>query len=91
MGAMSPELRHLVGRRMRMMRELSGATIAEMAQAMGISTTKLAYIENGRSEPTLTELLAFCSLLDIPLAFIAGQSDTVPIPLPWTSETGYMT
>lgn len=83
---MEADLLALVGRRMRMMRELAGATKHEMAEALGIHVSRLTRIEDGKIEPSFAEFSKFCALLDVPPAFLMGRTDLVPVPLPWTSE-----
>lgn len=84
---MEPDILALIGRRIRMMRELAGATKHEMAAALGIPLVRLTRIENGKQEMTVGELSKFCALLDVPPGFILGRTDLVPVPLLWTSES----
>jgi len=56
-----------VGRRVRHVRQEAGRTLGDVAAAIGISTSALSLIENGKREPRLSVISALAQELDTPL------------------------
>jgi transcriptional regulator with XRE-family HTH domain len=61
-----------VGPRLRALRQASGATLAQLAAATGISTSTLSRLESGRRRPTLELLLPLARAHQVPLDELVG-------------------
>ncbi|RNI24302.1 helix-turn-helix transcriptional regulator [Flexivirga caeni] len=57
-----------VGRRVRHVRQAAGRTLGDVAAAVGMSTSALSLIENGKREPRLSVISALAQELQTPLA-----------------------
>lgn len=57
----------VIGARIRQLREARGRSLAEVAQRTGLSPAQLEAVENGKKDPTFTELDKIAASLDIPL------------------------
>lgn len=57
-----------VGRRVRHVRQEAGRTLGDVAEAVGMSTSALSLIENGKREPRLSVISALAAELDTPLS-----------------------
>jgi len=57
-----------VGRRVRHVRQEAGRTLGDVAAAIGMSTSALSLIENGKREPRLSVISALAQELKTPLA-----------------------
>jgi transcriptional regulator with XRE-family HTH domain len=66
-----PELR-AVGPRLRSLRRLRGATLAELSEVTGISVSTLSRLESGGRKPTLELLLALARAYQVPLDELVG-------------------
>ena len=62
-----PSLNGFVGMQMRERRKRLGMTIAEMAQATGLSTSNLSKIEIGTVSPSLQSLAAIAQAISVPV------------------------
>ncbi|TWE13138.1 helix-turn-helix transcriptional regulator [Rudaeicoccus suwonensis] len=56
-----------IGRRLRHVRQESGRTLGDVADAIGLSASALSLIENGKREPRLSVLTALAGALGVPL------------------------
>ncbi|WP_316528157.1 helix-turn-helix domain-containing protein [Kitasatospora brasiliensis] len=66
-----------MGRRLRIVRERRGVTLAEVSRATGISPSTLSRIETGRRKPTLEVVLRLAKEYGVALDELAG---TAPAP-----------
>ncbi|TWP35583.1 helix-turn-helix domain-containing protein [Leekyejoonella antrihumi] len=57
----------MIGRRLRHVRQESGRTLGDVAEAIGMSASALSLIENGKREPRLSVLSLLAEVLDTPL------------------------
>ena len=65
-----------IGREVRASRRHRGLTVAELAQATGLSIGMLSKIENGLTSPSLTTLQTLANALSVPLtAFFRGYEE----------------
>ena len=65
-----------IGREARALRRRKGLTVAELAQAAGLSIGMLSKIENGLTSPSLTTLQTLAHALSVPLtAFFRGYEE----------------
>ena len=65
-----------IGREVRAGRRHRGLTVADLAQATGLSIGMLSKIENGLTSPSLTTLQALANALSVPLtAFFRGYEE----------------
>ena len=65
-----------IGRELRAFRRQRNLTVAELAQATGLSIGMLSKIENGLTSPSLTTLQALANALGVPLtAFFRGYEE----------------
>ena len=74
-------IRAIVGKNLREIRNLRGITQAELASAAGISSKSISDIECGRTYPSPENLEALCKVLDrAPADFFltSGQKDVSP-------------
>lgn len=58
----------MIGRRLRHVRQESGRTLTDVADAIGMSPSALSLIENGKREPRLSVLSALAGALDTQLS-----------------------
>lgn len=67
----------MVGEYIRTLRASAGMTQRQLAEAVGISSSMLSYIEAGRREPTIRLLRAISRTLQIPTAalFVVALED----------------
>lgn len=56
-----------IGRQVRLLRRGKGLTIAQLAQAMGLSPGMLSKLENGQTAPSLTTLQTLSQTLQVPI------------------------
>jgi len=61
-----------VGPRLRALRQQSGATLAELSTATGISVSTLSRLESGQRRPTLELLLPLARVHQVPLDELVG-------------------
>ena len=66
-----------VGPRLRRVREERGATLAQLAEATGISTSTLSRLENGQRRPSLELLLPIAQAHQVSLDELVGAPDAV--------------
>ena len=65
-----------VGPRLRLLRQRSGATLAELSATTGISVSTLSRLESGRRKPTLELLLPLSRVHRVPLDELVGAPST---------------
>jgi transcriptional regulator with XRE-family HTH domain len=65
-----------VGPRLRTLRQFRAVTLAELAEATGISTSTLSRLENGRLRPTLEQLLPLARTHGVTLDELVGAPPT---------------
>jgi transcriptional regulator with XRE-family HTH domain len=65
-----------VGPRLRVLRQQSGATLAELSAATGISVSTLSRLESGQRKPTLELLLPLSRVHRVPLDELVGAPPT---------------
>ena len=68
-------LESLVGAQVRALRLALGMTIADLAQAAGLSPGMLSKVENGQTSPSLGTLSALAGALNMPLASFFTKFD----------------
>ena len=68
-----PLWRHVLGRRLRSLRERQGRTLTEVAARAGISPQYLSEIERGRKEPSSEMIAAVAGALGTTLVDLSGQ------------------
>jgi transcriptional regulator with XRE-family HTH domain len=68
-----PLWRHVLGRRLRTLRERQGRTLVEVAGRAGISPQYLSEIERGRKEPSSEMIAAVGGALGTTLVDLSGQ------------------
>ena len=67
----------MIGRRLRHLRQESGRTLGDVAEAIGMSASALSLIENGKREPRLSVLSSLADVLDTALPdLLAGKPPT---------------
>src|ERR1700748_1216932 len=65
-----------VGPRLRSIRQRSGATLAQLSEATGISVSTLSRLESGQRRPTLELLLLLARAHQLPLDELVGAPET---------------
>jgi transcriptional regulator with XRE-family HTH domain len=68
-----PLWRHVLGKRLRTLRERQGRTLTEVAARAGISPQYLSEIERGRKEPSSEMIAAVAGALGTTLVDLSGQ------------------
>jgi transcriptional regulator with XRE-family HTH domain len=68
-----PLWRHVLGKRLRALRERQGRTLTEVAERAGISPQYLSEIERGRKEPSSEMIAAVSGALGTTLVDLSGQ------------------
>lgn len=68
-----PLWRHVLGRRLRTLRERQNRTLTEVAERAGISPQYLSEIERGRKEPSSEMIAAVTGALGTTLVDLSGQ------------------
>ncbi|GAB3753365.1 helix-turn-helix domain-containing protein [Microlunatus parietis] len=71
--AKDPLLRSLIGAALRRTRQRQGRTLADVAEAAGVSVPYLSEIERGRKEPSSEVLGAVCDALRIELVDLVAM------------------
>ncbi len=67
----------LIGERIRIARENKKLTQEKLAECIGISTTSLSNIEQGKTSPNLKNMIAIAKVLDISIdALLSEESKT---------------
>ena len=69
----------LFGQRLRNARESAGMTSAQMADRLGVRTSTLDSWEAGKTEPRANRLQIIASMLNVPLLWLLGGSQQVPV------------
>lgn len=60
------------GERLRNLREDSDLTQAELAQAIHMTQRKISYIECGKYEPGIDDIIAFCRFFKVSADYLLG-------------------
>jgi transcriptional regulator with XRE-family HTH domain len=68
-----PLWRHVLGKRLRTLRERQGRTLSDVAARAGISPQYLSEIERGRKEPSSEMIAAVAGALGTTLVDLSGQ------------------
>ena len=61
--------------RLRQERESNHLTQRDMAERIGITQPSYIRYENGKSEPTLENLVRIAEILDVSIDYLLGKSD----------------
>ena len=65
----------LFGTRLRNLREDADLNQTQLAKAVNMTQRKISYIECGRFEPSLGDVIAFCRFFHISSDYLLGLSD----------------
>jgi transcriptional regulator with XRE-family HTH domain len=77
-----PALRNIVGKKLRLLREMRGVTQVELATAIGMSSTgAISQVENGSKGMKLTSLLKAAGFLDVSPMFLLSPEEYDPVDL----------
>lgn len=60
------------GKRLRNLREDSDLTQTELAQAIHMTQRKISYIECGKYEPSIDDIIAFCCFFNVSADYLLG-------------------
>ncbi len=66
----------LVGKRIKLARELAGMTQEKLAEIVGVSRTAVVRWESGETDPTIDHLIEMTKVLKVSADFLLGTSDT---------------
>ena len=66
----------LVGKRIKLARELAGMTQEKLAEIVGVSRTAVVRWESGETDPTIDHLIEMTKVLRVSADFLLGTSDT---------------
>ena len=65
----------LVGKRIKLARELAGLTQEQLAEIIGVSRTAVVRWERGETDPTLDHLIEMTMVLKVSADFLLGTGD----------------
>lgn len=71
-----PGIKEICAERLKKVRERSGKTQAEFAQAVGISRTALSYYENGERAMDIEVLDRICQYAKCPVGYLMGTTES---------------
>lgn len=66
----------LVGKRIKLARELAGLTQEKLAEIIGVSRTAIVRWESGETDPTIDHLIAMTKVLKVSADYLLGTSGT---------------
>ena len=66
----------LVGKRIKLARELAGLTQEKLAEIIGVSRTAVVRWERGETDPTIDHLIEMTKALRVSADFLLGTGDT---------------
>ena len=66
----------LVGKRIKLARELAGLTQEKLAEIIGVSRTAVVRWESGETDPTIDHLIEMTKVLKVSADFLLGTNDT---------------
>ena len=61
--------------RLSALKQSSGATLSQLAEAAGISPRAIKYYASGEREPTMSTLIALADYFDVSIDYLVGRSD----------------
>lgn len=76
MGGAEQDVLAGVGPRLRALRRARGATLADLAAETGLTSSTLSRLENGRSRPTLAQMLPLARAHDVPIEDLVQAPQT---------------
>ena len=65
----------LFAKRLRELRKEKGLSQVELGEHLGYGYTAISSYETGRNEPSYTDLIRICKILDVSADYILGISD----------------
>ena len=65
----------LFAQRLKELRKEKGLTQADLSSRMGYGYTTIGNYEKGRNEPSLSDLMLICEVLDVSADYLVGLSD----------------
>lgn len=65
----------LFAKRLRELRKERGLSQVELGETLGYGYTAISSYETGRNEPSYTDLIRICEILDVSADYILGISD----------------
>ena len=65
----------LFAKRLRELRKEKGLSQVKLGEHLGYGYTAISSYENGRNEPSYTDLIRICEILDVSADYILGISD----------------
>lgn len=72
---------NIIGDRIKKMRELRGLTQDMLGNAIGVTGVSIMRYEKGARSPSVEQLLEISKILDVPISYLSGQSDSfLPVP-----------
>lgn len=66
----------LVGKRIKLARDLAGLTQEKLAEIIGVSRTAVVRWESGETDPTIDHLIEMTKVLNVSADFLLGINDT---------------
>ena len=68
------------GERVRYLREIKGLNQTQLGKKTGMTQRKISYMECGKYEPSMGDLLALCVFFNVSADFLLGLPDGMPYP-----------
>lgn len=65
----------LFAKRLRELRKEKGLSQVELGEVLGYGYTAISSYENGRNEPSFTDLIRICETLDVSADYILGLAE----------------
>ena len=63
------------GEKIRELRENAELNQTQLGKALGMTQRKISYIECGKYEPSIEDIVAFCRYFSVPADYLLGLSD----------------
>ena len=74
-----------LGEKIRNLREDADLNQTQLALAINVTQRKISYIECGKYEPAMNDIVALCKFFNVPSDYLLGLTDTKK-PYPKTEE-----
>lgn len=68
------------GEKIRLLREERELNQTQLGQAVSMTQRKISYLENGKYEPSLEDIKAFCRYFNVSADYLLGFSKHLPYP-----------
>jgi transcriptional regulator with XRE-family HTH domain len=74
---------HLIGARIRRLRQDAGVSLTAVARRVGVSASAISQIETGAMQPSVSRLVEIMGALNLPLSLVFDERLTLSFPPPY--------